>query len=99
MYESPSSQSALFIIAASVGPSPKTRNCEKTRLMPSMLASIRSSDRSWRDSSLPDGSPTLVVPPPIRTIGLWPACCHQRSSMIGINEPTWRLSAVQSKPI
>ena len=99
MYESPSSQSALFIITASVGPSPKVRNCENTRSMPSRLAAIRSSESSWRESSLPEGSPTLVVPPPMSTIGLCPVRCHQRSSMMGISEPTCRLSAVQSKPI
>ena len=33
-------------------------------------------------SSLPEGSPTLVVPPPISTIGRLPVCCHSRSSMI-----------------
>ncbi len=35
-----------------------------------------------RLSSLPEGSPTLVVPPPISTIGLWPVFWSRRSIMI-----------------
>ena len=43
-----------------------------TRSMPAMFAAISVSLRSLRASSLPEGSPTLVVPPPISTIGRWP---------------------------
>ncbi len=42
-----------------------------------MLAAISSSVRSWRNSSLPEGSPTLVVPPPISTIGRLPLLLQQ----------------------
>ncbi len=61
-----------------------------------MLWAICSSDSSWRDSSLPDGSPMRVVPPPINTIGLLPVFWNQRNSMIDIRLPICRLSAVQS---
>ena len=46
-----------------------------------------------------EGSPTLVVPPPIRVSGLCPVFCSQRSIMIWISEPTWRDLAVASNPI
>ena len=52
------------------------------RRMLAMLAAISASLSSCRVSSLPEGSPTLVVPPPISTIGLLPVFCHSRSSMI-----------------
>ena len=60
---------------------------------------MSSSVRSFLASSLPDGSPTRVVPPPIRAIGRWPVFCSQYSIMIGSSEPTWSEDAVQSKPI
>src|SRR3712207_8685193 len=47
-----------------------------------MLDWMSSWVRSLRASSLPDGSPILVVPPPMTTIGLWPACCIRLSIMI-----------------
>jgi len=50
-------------------------------------------------SSRKDGSPTLVVPPPINTTGRLPVRCIKRSSMICTKDPTCRLSAVASKPI
>src|SRR6185312_9659416 len=53
----------------------------------------------WRASSLPDGSPIRVVPPPISTTGRCPCFCSSRSAMICTRLPTCRLSAVQSKPI
>ena len=62
---------------ASVLPAPNFRILEKTRLMLSLLASISSTGRMVRVSSLPEGSPTLVVPPPISVIGLLPDCCSQ----------------------
>ncbi len=55
---------------ASDGPSPKRMNGVKQRRMPAMLASICASLSNWRDSSLPEGSPMRVVPPPISTTGL-----------------------------
>ena len=54
---------------------------------------------SLRLSSLPEGSPTMVVPPPISAIGLPPVCCSQCSIMICTSEPTCSDGAVQSKPI
>jgi hypothetical protein len=50
-------------------------------------------------SSRKEGSPTLVVPPPISTTGDVPVRCISRSSMICTRDPTCRLSAVASKPI
>ena len=40
-----------------------------------------------RVSSLPDGSPTRVVPPPISVIGLPPVFCSQRSIMMETRLP------------
>ncbi len=60
---------------------------------------MSSSVRSRRLSSLPEGSPTRVVPPPISAIGRPPVCCSQYSIMIWISEPTCSEDAVQSKPI
>ncbi len=67
--------------------------------MPARFWLIISSVRMRRLSSLPDGSPTRVVPPPISAIGRWPVCCSQYSIMIGSSEPTCSEAAVQSKPI
>ena len=99
MYAKLSSQSALLTMTASVGPSPNLRKRANTDLMVSMLAAIWASLSSRRDSSLPEGSPTFVVPPPISTMGLWPLRCRTRNSMMEIRLPTCRLGAVQSKPI
>ena len=82
MYSSFSSQSALLTMTASVGPSPNVRNWPNTRLMLAMLAAICSSVSILRLSSRPVGSPILVVPPPIRTTGLWPVRWSRRSIMI-----------------
>ena len=56
----------------------------------------RSSRRSAACGSrpCPMGSPILVVPPPISTIGLCPACCSRRSIMICTRLPTWSDGAV-----
>ncbi len=81
---------------ASVGPSPNLRNRAKACFCEAMLAWISASLRSWRVSSLPDGSPTLVVPPPTMTIGLWPVCCSRRSIMMVIRLPTCSDGAVAS---
>ena len=67
--------------------------------MPSLFSSIASIDRILRASSLPEGSPTRVVPPPIKGTGLPPVFCSQDSIMIGSSEPTCSEGAVQSKPI
>ena len=71
----------------------------QARCMLALLASICSTGRIVRVSSLPEGSPTRVVPPPISTIGLLPVCCSQCSIMSTIMLPTWKDGAVQSKPI
>ena len=86
-------------MTASVRASPKLRNFEKTCLMLVLLASMSSRESMRRLSSLPEGSPTRVVPPPISGTGLPPVFCSQRSIMICTSEPTWRDEAVQSKPI
>ena len=67
--------------------------------MPALLASIASTVSSLRLSSLPDGSPTMVVPPPISATGLPPVSCSQCSIMICTSEPTCSEGAVASKPI
>ena len=67
--------------------------------IPAMLASICAAVSICRDSSLPEGSPIRVVPPPISATGLWPCFCISRSSMICTRLPTCRQSAVRSKPI
>ena len=74
----------------------KRRNRSKMRRMLALLAAIFASSSSCRPSSLPLGSPTLVVPPPIRTIGRWPVCCRWRSIMMETRLPTWSDGAVQS---
>jgi hypothetical protein len=99
MYCSPSSQSALFAMMALVPLSSKDSRLVKVSRIWPMLASICSLLSSWRDSSLPEGSPTLVVPPPIRAIGRCPVFCSQRSIMICTRWPMCRESAVASKPI
>ena len=76
---------------ASVGPSPKVRKRSNTR----RIAGDVGVDLSRRQQLAAlvlaaTGSPTLVVPPPISTIGLCPACCSRRSSMIWTRLPTWR---------
>ncbi|MNC78437.1 hypothetical protein D3C75_1306460 [compost metagenome] len=86
-------------MTASDGPSPKVRNFSNTVLIEAILAWIVSSVSCGREASLPVGSPTLVVPPPIRTTGLCPACCRRRSIMIWIRLPTCRDGAVASKPM
>ena len=99
MYMSSESHASLSTITASPGPSPKARYLEKTFMMPALLASISASPSRGRASSRNEGSPILVVPPPIRTMGLWPQRCMRRSSMIETMLPTWRLGAVQSNPM
>ena len=71
----------------------------KTCRMPARLLAICSTVRSLRDSSLNEGSPILVVPPPMSAIGLWPVFCIQRSIMIWTSEPACSEAAVASKPI
>jgi hypothetical protein len=76
------SQSALLTMTASVA-------VAEGQELREHLANAREVGRdlfsvsSFRASSLPDGSPTRVVPPPISAIGLWPVFCIQRSIMIG----------------
>ena len=93
------SHSALSMVMASRGPSPKLRKRENTLKMPRLLDWISSTVRMRRVSSRPDGSPTIVVPPPISAIALFPVCWSQCSIMICTSEPTCKEGAVQSKPI
>ena len=53
----------------------------------------------WRISVLPEGSPTIVVPPPSSAIGLLPASWSRRMRFSAMKWPMCRLSAVASKPI
>ena len=53
---------------------------------------------SWRSSSLPPGSPIMPVPPPASEMGRCPACWKRRSVQSWSRLPTWRLSALGSKP-
>ena len=53
----------------------------------------------WRISLLPEGSPTIPVPPPIRAMGLLPAICKRFIKQRAMKWPTCRLSAVGSKPM
>ena len=52
-----------------------------------------------RISVRPEGSPIMVVAPPIRAMGLFPAICRRFIMVRAIKCPAVRLSAVQSKPI
>src|SRR3546814_12952462 len=54
MYSSLSSHSALSSITASVGPSPKLRNCSNIGLIEAVLEAITSSLISLRASSRPE---------------------------------------------
>src|ERR1700733_3554600 len=72
------SHSALSGMIASDLPSPNSRKRENTCLMPSLLRSISSIERIFRVSSLPEGSPTWVVPPPISAIGRLPVFCSKK---------------------
>ena len=80
---------------ASVAPAPNVRSLAKARCMLALLASICSMGRILRVSSLPEGSPTRVVPPPISAIGLLPVCCSQ-CSIIDDQLPMCSDGAVQS---
>src|SRR5262245_1634873 len=81
-----------------IAPASKSRKREKTVRIVAMLASICSAVSSVRLASLPEGSPILLVPPPISAIGRWPVFCNQRNIMIVSRLPIWRLGAVASKP-
>ena len=80
-------------------PEPNAMSLLAAFCMLALLASICSTGRILRVSSLPEGSPTRVVPPPISTIGLLPVCCSQRSIISTIMLPMWKDGAVQSKPM
>ena len=47
----------------------------------------------------PEGSPIMVVPSPMRAMGLFPAICSRFIRHSAMKCPTCRESAVQSKPI
>jgi len=95
MYSSRSSHSALFAMMA---PASKSRKREKTVRIEAMLLSICALVSSARIVSFPDGSPILLVPPPISAIGRWPVFASHRNIMIVSKLPMWRLGAVASKP-
>ncbi len=61
-----------------------------------MLAAICAGESIGRSAARNEGSPTLVVPPPIRVIGRWPVFCSQRSIMTLTRLPTWSERAVAS---
>ncbi len=84
---------------ASVRREPNAISLAQARCMLALLASICSMGKILRVSSLPEGSPTRVVPPPMSTIGLLPVFCSQCSIMRTIMLPTWNDGAVQSKPM
>ena len=69
------------------------------RLKHSALYAIVSSVSIWRMSVRPDGSPIIVVPSPMRAMGLLPAICRRFIRHRAMKWPTCRESAVQSKPI
>ncbi|OJY35344.1 MAG: hypothetical protein BGP06_05590 [Rhizobiales bacterium 65-9] len=64
--------------------------------MLALFDSISATVRIGRDSSLPEGSPTIVVPPPISVIGLLPVCCSQWSIISVRKLPICSDGAVQS---
>ncbi len=80
-------------------PSPKSMKRSIWRLKHSALWLMSSMVSILRISVRPEGSPIIVVPPPIRAIGLLPASCRRFISVSAIKCPAVRLSAVQSKPM
>ncbi len=65
----------------------------------SALWSMSSRVSIFRISVRPEGSPIIVVPPPIKAMGWLPAICRRFISVRAMKCPAVRLSAVQSKPI
>ena len=91
------SQSALLTIMAL--PSPNSMNRSICRLKQAALWSMSSLVSILRMSVRPEGSPIMVVPPPMRAMGWLPAICSRFISVNAMKWPAVRLSAVQSKPI
>ena len=91
------SQSALFTIRAL--PSEKSMNFSICFLKQAALWAISSLVSILRISVRPEGSPIMVVPPPIRAMGLLPASCRRFIRVSARKWPAVRLSAVQSKPM
>ena len=81
-----------------IAPASKSMKRENTVRIEAMLASISALLRSERLASFPEGSPILLVPPPISAIGRCPVFCSQRSIMMVSRLPMCRLGAVASKP-
>ncbi len=79
--------------AAAVGRGSRSNTREEAR---ACCLDLLVGEQLARRASLPEGSPTRVVPPPISVIGRWPAFCSQRSIMIDTRRPTWSDGAVQS---
>ena len=66
----------------------KVFSAEKTFFIPEILPSICASLSKGLSSALNEGSPTLVVPPPMSVIGWPPVFCNHRSIIIWIKLPT-----------
>ena len=88
----------MFTIIAAFSPS-KDKNLAICFLKRSTLWSISSLDIILLISVLPEGSPIVAVPPPIKIIGLCPAFCICDATIKEIKCPTCKLSAVGSNPI
>ena len=80
-------------------PSPKSMKRSIWRLKHSALWSISSLVSILRMSVRPEGSPIMVVPPPMSATGWLPAIWRRFISVSAIKWPAVRLSAVQSKPM
>ena len=80
-------------------PSLKSMNFSIWRRKHAALWSMSSRVSILRMSVRPEGSPIMVVPPPIRAMGVLPACCKRFISVSAMKWPAVRLSAVQSKPM
>ena len=80
-------------------PSPNSMNRSICRLKQAALWSMSSRVSILRMSVRPEGSPIMVVPPPMRAMGWLPAICSRFISVRAMKWPAVRLSAVQSKPM
>ena len=87
------------MLTISALPSEKSIKRSICRLKQAALCSMSSIVSILRMSVRPEGSPIIVVPPPISAIGLLPAICRRFISVSAIKWPAVRLSAVQSKPM
>ena len=72
------------MMAAFSRPESKSRNFAICFLMQETLWSTVSTVIILRKSLLPEGSPIMPVPPPIRAMGRCPARCRCAMAMMGI---------------